>query len=136
MVQDVDISVFILELLKALYGLVDGPLLWQLALMNFMTRTLHFRIALHDNNFFYITQGWDILAIPITHVDDILTIARQKFLDYCYAVLCKRFGKAKRCTMPLIYVGVRHTRLNPDHVLLDQCHYLERLKPALSLIHI
>ena len=128
-VQDIDIEWFILELVKALYGLVDGPLLWQLALTNFLCRELHFKIGLHNNNF-YITSGWEVVAIFITSVDDILTLARKKFLDYCYTVLCKRFGKAKRCTMPLIYVGVRHQRLADGHIFLDQEHYLEKLKPA------
>jgi hypothetical protein len=129
-VQDEDIEYFILELLKALYGLVDGPLLWQLALANFMVKELHFRTALHDENFFYITDGWKILAIYITHVDDILTMASQDFLDWAHDVIYKKFGKVKRCVLPLIYVGVRHQLLAPDHILLDQGHYIEKLKPA------
>ena len=35
MVLDGDIPIFILKCLKALYGLVDAPLLWQLALLHY-----------------------------------------------------------------------------------------------------
>ena len=44
--------VFVLELLEAMYGLVDGPLLWQLAFMHYLVRDLHFSQLLHDDTLF------------------------------------------------------------------------------------
>ncbi|CAK0865187.1 unnamed protein product [Prorocentrum cordatum] len=64
------------------------------------------------------------------HLREIESSGIYKFLDNVYAKLSARFGKVKRCTLPLIYVGVRHQLLAPGHVLLDQEHYLMKLKPA------
>ena len=40
-VEDNDVPYFVLRCLKALYGLVDGPLMWQIALLTFMKEQLH-----------------------------------------------------------------------------------------------
>eukprot|EP00959_Pyramimonas_sp_CCMP1952_P206770 4324404-Pyramimonas_sp.AAC.1 len=71
---------------------------------------------------FYITYAWDIVAIYITHVDDILAIASQSFLDRTYIRLSERFGAVKRCVLPLIDVGIRHSMPSPGHYFLDQEH--------------
>ena len=43
----------VLLLLKAMYGLVDAPLLWQLALTDFITKMLSGYKSKFDDNFFF-----------------------------------------------------------------------------------
>ncbi len=50
-VVDVDIPLFVLELLKAMYGLVDAPLLFQMALLRFLTEEMGMIQSFHDENY-------------------------------------------------------------------------------------
>ena len=73
-VQDVDIALFVLMLLKALYGLVDGPLLFQLAVVGYFVEELHFKSSLHDESFLWINgrNTRRLCGVVILHVDDAL----------------------------------------------------------------
>ena len=51
MVKPVDYGLFLLELLKPMYGLVDAPHLWQIALTLYLVSYLEARISLWDDNF-------------------------------------------------------------------------------------
>lgn len=50
-VTDGNIMWCLLELLKAMYGLVDGPLLFQLALLHFMMNNVNMTCSIHDENY-------------------------------------------------------------------------------------
>ena len=39
-VEDWQIGFYILQLMKAIYGLVDGPIMFQLALLHYLTQTM------------------------------------------------------------------------------------------------
>ena len=93
MVISADIPRFVLKCLKALYGLVDAPLLWQLALLHYLKLDLGFRMSTHDECFLMIVDGWKVTALCIIHVDDLLLAATKAFLDYIAAKLGKEFGK-------------------------------------------
>ena len=80
LVHDVDVMNFILRCLKALYGLVHGPLLWQLTLLHFMEWEIGFQMSLHDENFLFVTDGWNLVAVCIIHVDDLLAASSPLFL--------------------------------------------------------
>ena len=69
-IADADIMHFLLELLKAMYGLVDGPLLFQLALLHYLTQIVGMRKSVHDENFLFFTQGWDLFGLMVIHVGD------------------------------------------------------------------
>ena len=71
-VSDADILFFCLLLLKAIYGLVDGPLLFQLALLDYLTSELPLVRSLHDENYLYYASGWRLIAVFVIHVDDLL----------------------------------------------------------------
>ena len=47
-------QIFCLALLKAMYGLVDGPRLFQLAFIHYFIHELDFRSSLHDENLLYL----------------------------------------------------------------------------------
>eukprot|EP00959_Pyramimonas_sp_CCMP1952_P208573 4363188-Pyramimonas_sp.AAC.1 len=60
-------------------------------------KELIFLRTYHDENFFYIAIGGEVVAACTAHVDDMLTIAAQKFPDKAYAKIPAQFGKkAKR----------------------------------------
>ncbi len=128
-VQDVDSCLFILELLKAMYGLVDGPLLFQLALLDFLCNNLHMQRSMHDDNYLYLSYNWTLVAVFVVHVDDILMCAQTWFLKEAQQALEKRFGKLKRNKLPFTYLGVEHVRHSPTHIALYQHEYLSKLKP-------
>jgi hypothetical protein len=96
-VNDVDRMFFVLTLLKALYGLVDGPLLFQLAFLDFFVVNLGFRSSLHDENFLFIsdTEAWKLSGIIILHVDDALVLGSWNFIRWVQSEGERRFGKMK-----------------------------------------
>ena len=127
MVLDGDISIFILKCLKALYGLVDAPLLWQLALLHYLKLDIGYRMSTHDECFLMIIDGWQVISLCIIHVDDLLLAATRKLLDFIAMKLGQKFGKPKRTSLPFLYLGMKHEMLSPGHLLVHQQHYLEKL---------
>ena len=115
-------------LLKAMYGLVDGPLLWQMALIHFLTKELFFQPSLHDSSFLYRCDNYQLVAILVVHVDDILLVMSDEFFKWLVAKIEKKFGKVKQGGLPFTCLGVEHQLLRPGHVLLHQGKYCDGLK--------
>ena len=73
-VQDVERHLFRLLLHKAMYGLVDGPILFQMAFIHYLLSELRFYKSLHDDNFLY-KYSYDmseVICVIVLHVDDLL----------------------------------------------------------------
>ena len=111
---------------------VDGPLMWQIALLTFLKNELGFTVSLHDENFLFKISGYEVLAICTVHVDDLFMAASAALLDHLSSKIEKKFGNPKRHAMPFTYLGIVHERLSPQHVWLHQKPYLMKLKPAVS----
>ena len=62
-VQDADACLLVLRCLKALYGLDDGPLMWQLAFLSLLKSDLSFTVSHRDENFLSKTVGYAVIAI-------------------------------------------------------------------------
>ena len=129
-VEDFDVPLFALKCLKALYGLVDGPLMWQIALLSFLKHDLGFQVSYYDDHFLFRTAGHTVTSICTVHIDDLFLAASQQGLDHFARRIAHKFGTPKRHAMPFTYLGVVHERLSPYHVLLHQVPYLQKLKPA------
>ena len=127
-VQDGDTALFVLELLKAMYGLVDGPLLFQLALLHFLCTQLKLTRSIHDDNYLYLSNNLTMVAIFVVHVDDVLLCAKPEFLRHSMTQIEKRFGKLKHHRMPFTYIGIVHQRLSAHHIFLHQEPYLMKLR--------
>ena len=97
-VPDAQRMFYVLKLLKALYGLVDGPLLFQLAFLGFFVQNLSFRSSLHDENFLFLSNfnTWELVGIIILHVDDALVLGSFDFIRWIEEQAETRFGKLKR----------------------------------------
>lgn len=122
---------YALKLVKAMCGLADGPLLWQLAFLHFMVTDLCFHKSLHDDNFLYrCSYAWETVMIIVIHVDDVLLAACADWIMWFIGAVESRFGKVKRHSLPFTYLGIRHERLANDHVFLHQLEYLNKLEPA------
>ena len=78
-VDDCDILLCVLECLKALYCLVDGPLMWQIALLSLLRHDLGSQVSYHDENFLYEVDGYTVVAVCTVHFDD-------PFLAACMAL--------------------------------------------------
>ena len=128
-IGDNDIEKYILLLLKALYGLVDGPLLFQLGLILFMTKEMGLVASIHDTNFLYYTTDWKLQCIVLVYVDDLLVWATAKFTEWINTMLESRFGKLKRSKPPFTFIGVVHDLVTKDHLHLHQRPYLDKLRP-------
>ena len=131
-VMNEDIGLFVLRCLKALYGLVDGPLMWQIALLTYLKGSLGFTSSLHDENFLFKVSGYTVTAICTVHVDDLFIASAPSVLDHLSKQIELKFGNPKRHGMPFTYLGIVHERLGPFHVLLHQEPYLQKLKAAAS----
>ena len=130
-VRDAERMLFLLHLLKAMYGLVDGPLMFQMAFLHFLITELSFRSSLHDENFLYYVDPslGDLMAIIIIHVDDLLVMATYEFIRWIQDAVERRFGKLKRNELPFTWCGIVHECLKPGHYFLHQTQYLDKLNP-------
>ena len=128
-VSDQDIPKKLLRCLKALYGLVDGPLLWQLALLHFLKFDLKFEVSLHDENLLFLTRNGVLIAIVTVHVDDLMLAASRELRDRVAGILDRKFGKVKRSTLPFVYLGITHEQCGSG-LFLHQRQYLDKIPAA------
>ena len=128
-VRDEEVELWILECLKAIYGLVDGPILFQLSLLWFLTKDLGLVKSVHDHTFLTWEQSWKLCSIVLVHVDDLLVFATKAFMVWLSERLTKRFGKLKESYPPLTFTGIVHEMVAPDHLFCHQLPYLSKLRP-------
>ena len=102
-----------LKLTKAMYGLVDAPLLWQLSLRHYLCRTMGADVSVHDDNYLIFRDASrpDVLVGAATiHVDDTGFGGKQGDLDSQRKHLEKKFGTVSRQTLPFQHVGITYER--------------------------
>ena len=106
-----------LELLKAMYGLVDAPVLWSIALRFFVIRDMHGLPSRYDENFFYWLDpkapDCQFVAVCTIHVDDLVLAASKGWLETTYKAFVRKFEKVKRQTRPFTNIGMAYSRT--DH---------------------
>jgi hypothetical protein len=75
----------LLECIKPMYGFVHAPLLFQLALLSFCigeTSVLRgYKSVFDDNLLYWHNERGEFQALMTTHVDDLLPVASQHWLD-------------------------------------------------------
>ena len=125
-----EINLFILILLKPMYGLVDAPFLWGIVLAVMLKNDCGGTPSLLDNDFYYWTEKGHIVAIFAVHIDDILAVGTQYFLDWCRGLLEGRFGDVKRQLLPFTHIGIRYTRLPTHSIVLEQREIMDRMDPV------
>ena len=117
----------VLECLKAIYGLVDAPLLWQMALTHYLKRDLAGIASSFDDNCIFWISGTCVELIVTIHVDDLLVTGTADMMVWLHSKLEQRFGAVKRNVMPFVHLGVRHSILQSGSLFLDQQEYLMKI---------
>ena len=78
-----------LSFLKAMYGLVDAPILWSIALRHFIIVEMAGKPSRDDENFTYWTGTSErgrmqLVAVANIHVDDLVVAAKKAWLEAAY----------------------------------------------------
>ena len=117
-----------LRLVKAMYGLNDGPLMWQLCLRFFYSYRCHARTSLFDENHFVWRNEAGLQGEATAHVDDNNVAGPTAFRKWLQDLLEHRFGKVGRQELPMVHVGLVYERWG-NGFKLQQERYCLALKP-------
>ena len=129
-VEDCDVPWALLLCLKPMYGFVDAPILWQLALLLWIVSTMLGTQSLLDENYVYWTHGYEVDLSMAVHVDDINAVGKKTWMDWAHRRLEERFGTVKRQTLPFTHVGIQHELVAPGVLRLSQNEHLDNISPA------
>ena len=104
---DVCFLSYCLELIKAMCGLVDAPLLWQLCLRWHLKRPGATTSLCDDNFHFWVDTTTKALLGELTsHVDDCNSAGKRAFLDWLRTELEAAFGNMSVQQLPMDHVGI------------------------------
>lgn len=133
-VADSEIMFWLLELIKAMYGLNDAPFAFQACEGKFFVEELSALRSKFDENFYYWLAGpGSVSALATAHVDDNeigtpRTPEGSEWKEDAHGKFEKKFGKVKRVKMPLKHCGVRYTETVTGYKM-DQDEYCQQAKP-------
>ena len=130
-VEDSDIGEYLLRLIKAMYGLNDAPLAWQMCVSDFLSE-LSAKPSIFDENLHLWFQNYQhpygtLVSMATVHVDDNGIAGPQHRLDILADKFEKRFGKIQRQTIPFVHCGVRYTKNSDGGFTMDQREFCEKL---------
>ena len=114
---------------KAAYGLKDAPLLWNLRLVQVLTKQLGLKRSPHDACVFFRSERNQILVAISLHVDDTLLTGVVKHMSELHSQLETHFGTLKKEENSFRHFGINVSRRQHD-VLMSQKDYLATLKPV------
>ena len=114
-----------------MYGFVDAPVLWQLALLLFLKSICKGTSSCFDDNFLYWTDGHQLVMVFTLHVDDILAVGLSDWLLWARGLLEKRFGAVKRSVLPFTHNGMDYSVLPNGAILMSQNKHLEQIAAVL-----
>jgi hypothetical protein len=126
-----DVASWLLEALKAIYGLGDAPLAWQLCLFEFFVVDLQGCQSQFDENFFiwFHPTSCEVDALASAHVDDNNVASKAEWLADGHRKMEKRFGKITRQTLPFTHTGLRHEDLADGGRKIHQDEFCQKLVP-------
>jgi hypothetical protein len=124
-------NMWCLQLVKAMYGLNDGPLMWQLCLRYFYQYRCLARTSLFDENHFVWRSETEMWGEATAHVDDNNVAGPESFRLWLRELLESRFGKVGRQELPMVHVGLTYERYMSGFRLQQRSYAL-----ALKLIDI
>ena len=116
-----------MRLTKAMYGLNDGPYLWQMCLRYFYVYHCGGRCSVFDENHFVWRTDKALLGEATAHVDDNNIAGPLEFRNWLREQLEARFGKVGRQELPMVHVGIVYERFL-DGFRMHQRSYAEALK--------
>ena len=119
-----------LECLKAMHGLDDAPLAFQVVMQMFMTEELHGRTSAFDDCFyFWLDSPGELGAVATSYVDDNNNNAStESWLSSTFDKLSKKFGGATKQRPPMNHVGVLHEYTDRGY-RMSQDEFCQKLQP-------
>ena len=117
-VADQDSDFYVLHLLNAMCGLVDGPLLFHIALSHFPVTKSGLARSLYDEGCTDMPQGMALASIVAIHVDDLLLAARAELKSELIMLLEGRFGSLKMQESFFFTWACSTSMFRPDTYLL------------------
>ena len=93
-----------------MYGLNDGPLMWQLCLRFFYSHRCGARTSLFDENHFVWRSAARLEGEATAHVDDNNVAGPTSCRVWLRAQLEERFGPVGRQELPMVHVGLTYER--------------------------
>jgi hypothetical protein len=124
------VSLWVLELLKGMYGLDDAPLLWQICLRWFFVIECKARVSsMDDNAFLWKDNNGSLAGEASVHVDDGLLSGSKSFLGFLVVKVEDRYGECTKQYPPMDHVGLQIDRgINGSGYKLHQSRYALALK--------
>ena len=124
---------WVLELLKAMYGLGDAPLSWQLCLLEFLCDDLKGKSSTFDECFITwfgpcTANHFNVQGLATAHVDDNNLGSDEAWLRRIELEFRKKFGDVKSKKLPYDHCGTRYDPLNDDGVKMSQDEFCQRLQ--------
>ena len=106
-------------LTKAMYGLVDAPLLWNLSFKAHLVLHMGAWVSHLDDNFYFFRDPETQVCLGnlSTHVDDTGVTGSQKSLDFWRTSIEEKFGKVTRQTLPFLWPFQTPVMLHPQPVM-------------------
>ena len=124
---------YILLCLRAMYGFVDAPLMFQLALLCFLIMETGAVKSIFDDNFLFwfwwIDDVWRLVLVVTVHVDDLQLTGSSYARNWIHDRLEIRFGKLKRQSLPYTHAGLELEQINPYCLFVHQTTFTSKLKP-------
>jgi len=124
-----------LEALKAAYGLGDGPLGWQLCLLDFLIADLHGNQSHYDENFIIwfeenMSRNHGVRGLGATHIDDNAVAGGDVFLDQTHGAFVERYGKVSRVRLPFTHCGIEYKPEKDKGLGLTQQEFCQQMTCA------
>ena len=124
---------WVIELLKAAYGLKDAPLLWNLRVISFLL-SLGLQRSHHDGCLLFSVSNGSIDLMLSLHVDDTLVTGLAERINWLHCQLELKFGKVKREQSCFKHMGVdviwsQNAETKDVQVVASQESYIANLRP-------
>ena len=120
----------VLRCLRAMYGFADAPLMFQLAVVDFLKQR-GATPSHSDDNYLYwydTVNGQKVLVLLMTiHVDDLQLAGSTYYRTRLHTMLTKRFGTLKRQSIPYTHAGIQLEWLTSSTLRLHQDKFCEAL---------
>ena len=127
-ISELDSWWFVLECVKAMYGLNDAPLAWQIALQEFLVSREGIQSSFDDCFFFWPERPGIIIGMCTCHVDDNAVTGKDDWLETEFNAFSNQLGGATRNKLPFTHCGIKHV-LGERGLKHDQDEFCQKLQP-------
>ena len=98
-------TVMLWKLKKCIYGLIDGPRKWYIALRRTL-EDLGMTVSSYDESFFFGHQGEELAGLIAIHVDDLMFGGNEWFLSHVMGSLKSKFKLSTEVEGSFVYTGL------------------------------